>query len=83
MTKFTAITGSSILDVCLNTYGNLNYLAKLMNDNGIEGINTRPTAGQVFEFDEKLVSTQNNGAINQNYNIVQSISREKYATAAD
>jgi hypothetical protein len=54
MTKFIAISNSTILDVCMNTYGSLNYLAKLMVENNHVNINTYPIVGQEFIFDENL-----------------------------
>ena len=33
MSEFIAISNSTIYDVCLNTYGTLNLLGKLMDDN--------------------------------------------------
>lgn len=53
--EFTAVDMSTIYDVCLNTYGTLNYLVKLMVDNNFPGVNTYPTAGQVFKYDDTLV----------------------------
>jgi len=53
--EFRAVDMSTIYDVCLNTYGNLDYLVKLMVDNNFEGVNTYPSAGQVFVYDDTLV----------------------------
>ena len=74
MTIFTAISNSTIYDVCLNTYGSLNYLAKLMDDNNHLGVDTYPTQGQVFLFDETLVNVQDG-------TVIGSASQTKYATA--
>lgn len=52
---FKAVDMSTIYDVCLNTYGTFDYLVKLMVDNGFDGVNTYPTAGQVFSYDDSLV----------------------------
>jgi len=52
---FQAVDMSTIYDVCLNTYGNLDYLVKLMVDNGHPGVNEYPAAGQVFSYDDELV----------------------------
>lgn len=55
MQQFNAISNSTIYDVCLNTYGTLDYLVKLMTDNNFGGVNNYPTNGQQFLFDETLV----------------------------
>ena len=53
--QFVAVEMSTIYDVCLNTYGTLDLLAKLMDDNGFAGVNSYPVAGQVFVYDDSLV----------------------------
>ena len=53
--EFKAVDMSTIYDVCLNTYGNLDYLVKLMVDNNFNGVNDYPVAGQVFVYDDTLV----------------------------
>jgi hypothetical protein len=73
MTKFMAVENSTIYDVCLNTYGSLDFLIKLMVDNDFAGVETRPKAGQEFIFDESLVVNQQVYNTNFNKNI-------KYAT---
>lgn len=56
MKTFTAISNSTIYDVCLNTYGTLDHLVKLMDDNGHEGVDVDPVNGQVFQYDESFVN---------------------------
>lgn len=80
MTKFIAVSNSTIYDVCLNTYGSLNYLAKLMNDNNFEGVNTYPENGQEFLFDETLVNVQNNQNLSRSYSYAAGDLQLKYAT---
>ena len=53
--EFKAVDMSTIYDVCLNTYGNLDYLVKLMTDNNFDGVNSFPIAGQIFVYDDTLV----------------------------
>ena len=53
--QFQAVDMSTIYDVCLNTYGNLDYLVKLMVDNNFTGVNSFPIAGQIFLYDDTLV----------------------------
>jgi hypothetical protein len=81
MSEFIAISNSTIYDVCLNTYGTLNLLGKLMDDNNHEGVNTNPAQGQVFLFDENLVNVQTNQSLVQNYSIAAGENQLKYATA--
>lgn len=55
MKQFIAVDMCTIYDVCLNTYGTLDYLVKLMVDNNFLGVNSYPVAGQVFTYDSTLV----------------------------
>ena len=80
MKKFIAVDNSTIYDVCLNTYGTLNLLAKLMHDNNHEGVNTYPIAGQIFLYDENLVNVQTNQNLSQNYTVFAGDAQIKYAT---
>ena len=80
MREFVAIDGSTIYDVCLNTYGTLNRLGKLMDDNNHPGIDNYPTAGQIFLYDENLVNIQTNQNLNQNYTVSAGSAQIKYAT---
>ena len=56
MTNFTAISNCTIYDVCLNTYGSLDFLSKLIEDNNFGSINNYPENGQQFIFDETLIA---------------------------
>jgi hypothetical protein len=58
MTTFTAVSNSTIYDVCLNTYGTLDLLVKLMTDNNFLGVNIYPVNGQLFVYDETLIANQ-------------------------
>ena len=58
MQLFNAVSNSTIYDVCLNTYGTLDLLVKLMTDNNYSSVNDSPVNGQVFSFDETLVANQ-------------------------
>lgn len=71
---FTAVSNSNIYDVCLNTYGTLDLLTKLMTDNDFGGVNESPLNGQVFEFDETLAVDLTASTIRTN------LSNAKYAT---
>lgn len=58
MKTFAAIAGQSIYDVCLQTYGNLALIYKLIEDNGIDGLNMDVYSGQKFVWDETLVDNE-------------------------
>lgn len=64
MQVFSAISGQSLFDVCLNTYGSIDYLYKLIQDNGILNANTAVLSGQQFTWDDSLVINQQ---VNQAY----------------
>jgi hypothetical protein len=55
MLIFKAINGQSLADVCLNTYGSMDYFVKLLQDNNIANANQLPYTGQQFSWDETLV----------------------------
>ena len=59
MQTYQSISGQSIYDICLQTYGVLDYLYKLMIDNGILGLNSGIPSGTVFSWDDTLVQDQN------------------------
>jgi hypothetical protein len=80
MSEFIAVANSTIYDVCLNTYGTLNHLGKLMDDNDFSGVMDVVAAGDVFLFDENLVNVQANHNLSQNYTIAAGESQVKYAT---
>ena len=67
MQVFTAISNSTIYDICLNTYGTLDLLVKLMTDNNFPGVNQYPVNGQQFIFDETLIANQAVQSINIKY----------------
>lgn len=56
---FTAVFGQSIFDVCLNCYGSLDYLYKLIQDSAVDSVNDIPKSGQVYTYDDSLVVDQN------------------------
>jgi hypothetical protein len=58
MQTYQAIAGQSIYDVCLQTYGALDFLYKLMQDNGIAGVNEPVLSRQQFIWDDSLVLDQ-------------------------
>ena len=56
MLSYSCQQGQTLLDVCLNTYGSLDFLEKLITDNGFENANQLPTSGQIVSWDETLIS---------------------------
>lgn len=74
MLVYKSIQGQSIYDVCLNTYGSLDYLTKLLSDNGIDSVDTYPTVNQEFIWDNTFVADALRNQVNNNGNIT-------YATA--
>ena len=76
MLQYKAINGQSLLDICLNTYGSLDFLTKLIQDNGIENANYTPFSGQSFVWDELLTVDQSVNQQSQNSGII-------YATKED
>ena len=81
MKEFISISNSTIYDVCLNTYGALDYLIKLMVDNNISDINTNPINGQIFLYDDTLVNKISNVNNNTNLIINSNLAQLKYTTA--
>lgn len=61
---YTAVDGQSNFDICLNTYGSLDNLYKMLQDSGVDNVVIKPASGQPFLFDDSLVSDQ---AITQSF----------------
>jgi len=76
MLIFKAVSGQSLADVCMNTYGSMDYFVKLLQDNNITNANQLPYTGQQFKWDETLVKDGLVQISTANGNI-------KYATSAD
>lgn len=65
--NYKAVNGQSIYDVCLNAYGSLDTLIKLLIDSGEgQGVNNIPASRQEYIFDDSLVVDQ---SINQAYTL--------------
>lgn len=58
MTNYSSLSGQSVLDVCMNTYGSFDLIVKLMMDSDFDNINAIPYGGQQFTYDETLVANQ-------------------------
>jgi hypothetical protein len=61
MSKYKAIDGQSIFDICLQTYGSLDFLQKLIDDSGFDNANASPYSGQEFSYDDDLLVDQLTG----------------------
>ena len=70
MKTFVATDGQSLLDVCLNVYASLDYLVKLMLDNGVDNVNADVISGQVFEYDDTVSADQSISMQNQQQQII-------------
>jgi hypothetical protein len=57
MRIFECQEGQSFTDVCLNTYGSINYFIKLLNDNNLSPLDV-PFSGQKILWDDSLVENQ-------------------------
>lgn len=58
MKIFYAIAGQSLQDVCMNTYGSINYFVKLLVDNNVPSMDAEVYSNQAFVWDETLVANQ-------------------------
>jgi len=70
MLQYKAVDNQNIFDVCLNTYGTLDLLNKLLEDNKIDNVNINPASGQLFTWDETLTADQAINQISQNTGII-------------
>lgn len=69
MKTFAAVDGQSLLDVCLNVYATLDYLVKLMKDNGVDNVNADVLSGQQFLYDDTISADQSIVSQNQQFRI--------------
>lgn len=53
--NYNGINGQTLLDVCLNTYGSLDYFYKLLQDSSVPSADAAVYSGQVFTWDQALV----------------------------
>lgn len=68
MSEYTAVRGQNMYDVCLITYGTLDSLVKLANDNGITDLNDINLSGKTFTYDNSLIVNQLlHQQLNRNY----------------
>lgn len=70
MKTFYAISGQTLPDVCMNTYGSMDYFYKLIQDNGVANADAIPYTGQPFVWDETLVVDSLINVTTTNQNII-------------
>lgn len=73
---FVAVENSSLFDIALNTYGSVDFIGKLIEDNPENGLNLYPDAGTQFVWDDSLQISQTNAIIGGSGMFVG----QKYAT---
>ena len=69
MQRFNCASGSSFSDVCMNTYGSMDYYVKGLNNNGISP-NDVPESGQAFMWDASVVNDQTLQHVTNTNNII-------------
>ena len=70
---YHAISGQSLHDVCMNTYGSMDYFYKLLQDSGVTDSNMVPYTGQKFTWDDTLI-------VDKAINRTTTLSGIRYAT---
>lgn len=74
--KYNSLSGQSIYDVCLMTYGTIDLLFKLMSDNNVPNVDDYPEVGTEFIFDDTLI-------FDEKVRVSNSINNVDYATASN
>ena len=64
--SYNAVYGQSNYDICLNVYGSLDNLMKLLQDSQVDNVNNNPASNQQFLYDDSLVADQ---GINQSFSL--------------
>jgi hypothetical protein len=68
MSIYTAVAGQTLYDVCILTYGSIDYIVKLARDNNIIDLSNDNLSGVEFTYDNSLVVSQAlQQALNQQY----------------
>lgn len=76
LSEYKSQNGQSAIDVCLNSYGTLDYMYKLLQDSDVSDINQVPATGDVFYYDVEL-------AVNSNTSRTKVMTPVRYATSAN
>ena len=74
MLAYNSVRGQSIWDVCLNTYGLINFMGKLLTDNNIETVDTILPNAMTWAWDETLNTDQKLNISNTNNNVIYATS---------
>lgn len=56
--EIKSLSGQTMYDLCLMSYGTLDLLLKLCTDNNVDNVNYIPGTGQTFIYDSELVVNQ-------------------------
>lgn len=71
---YIPVTGQSLYDVCLLTYGSIDYIVKLATDNGITDLNDINLSGKTMIYDDTLVVNQAlQQQLNNNYGTANTV----------
>jgi len=70
MSVYKSVEKQTIYDVCLQTYGSLDLLNKLITENSIDSIDIDIISGTSFIWDEKLVIDQKRNQTLTDSNII-------------
>lgn len=77
MLQYKAVTGQSVFDLCLNTYGSFDLLFKFLSDNNISDVNYVPYSGQIFYWDETFTADQAVNVTSTTNNIIYATSTQR------
>lgn len=75
--------GQSVYDICLQVYGTLDYLVRLMVDNNINGTNANDLTGSLIKFDKRLMKRPASFIDNANKNVVYATNVYQNSTSPD
>ena len=75
MRNYVSKPGQSLNDICVQIYGSLDFLFKLMQDNKIKVVDSVIESGTIFIFDSSLITRPSLFNSNKTNNII-------YATIA-
>lgn len=85
--KIKAKDGQSLFDICLMTYGNLEHMYKLLQDNDIDSINETDISQKTFTFDKSsvydVIQYNNNQYNGTEYATAYNVANQPPSYAAD
>jgi hypothetical protein len=56
--NYSVVDGQSSFDACLQTYGSLDFLCKMLVDSGIDNVNTKLQSQKKIVYDDEVVIDQ-------------------------